>query len=579
MTSAIATLLTILSALSIAMSCVPVGSNGSVPTPVRARNDSYRIRGEMLALKSSGQASADGWTLLQNGYVGTFVHLDSPGDVTFSIHAMGAGVSKPRFNIVINDAKASFEVGPRTAEYPHRFSLPAGTSFLRVELVSRATNPDQTLTVRELTLTGAQVRNELNDANALAASETYIKNYRTADIVVRLPDVAPGTEVQAKLLRKEFNFGANAPGTENKYLIDNPPPDSDAAKFQRFILDHFSMIVPSNAGKWVYHEPSPGNVSMEYADAIMAFAKRHNLRGRMHTMIWDHPQQPDWVNDLLEKAAAGDAGAKQRLRAAISNRIKYYVRDRATSYVELDVLNESLHEQKYWQVFGPLGIAGIYKEVQQAATESGANPVPLLMTNEFNILQWSRPFPFKEEPFDPYANWYRFHIEEMLERGAPITGIGIQYNVDFRPEAQEKCPYSAARTFAALQNLSVLGLPMTLTEFQINADATPQQAAKIYYELLRLVYGNAQMRSFLVWGFWAGNTPDMAVLANKDWTLTPARRQYERLMKEWTTDVKLTVSSDNTVAFNGHFGDYEITAGEKTHRVTIRRGLAEYVVK
>jgi hypothetical protein len=44
-------------------------------------------------------------------------------------------------------------------------------------------------------------------------------------------------------------------------------------------------------------------------------------------------------------------------------------------------------------------------------------------------------------------------------------------------------------------------------------------------------------------GFWSGNTPDLAVLANKDWTLTPAGRLYERLMKDWTTDVKLTVSA------------------------------------
>ena len=65
------------------------------------------------------------------------------------------------------------------------------------------------------------------------------------------------------------------------------------------------MIVPSNAGKWVFHEPSPGQVSMDYADAIMRFAKQHNLRGRMHNLIWDHPQQPAWVFELLRSRRAG----------------------------------------------------------------------------------------------------------------------------------------------------------------------------------------------------------------------------------------------------------------------------------
>jgi GH35 family endo-1,4-beta-xylanase len=501
---------------------------------------SETIRDEDLAIRS-------------DRFAGTFIQLDSPGNVTVSVKPAG------RARIVINDTKSE------SAE--HRFALPAGTHFVRIEAAN----------VSDVSITGARVCNELTDANAVAASETYIKHCRTGDVRIRLPhEIATGSEVRARLVMKEFNFGTNAPGTQNLYFTDNPSADSDAAKFQRFILDHFNMLVPSNAGKWVYHETEPGRVSMEYADAILAFAKRHGLRGRMHTLIWDHAQQPDWANALLDRAVAGDQDAKRELREAISRRIKYYVRDRAMKYVELDVLNESLHQDKYWKVFGADGIADIYREVQQAAVGSAANPTPLLMTNEFNVLQWSRPYPFKDQPFDHYANWYRAHVEELIEHGAPVTGIGIQYNVDCRPEAWEKCPHSPARIFAALQNLSTTGLPLALSEFQITPDATPQQAAKIYYELMRLVYGNANMQSFLVWGFWAGNTPDLAVLANKDWTLTPAGRLYERLMKEWTTDVKVVVSSDRTIAFNGHFGEYEITAGDKTYRVAIKKGVSQY---
>ena len=69
------------------------------------------------------------------------------------------------------------------------------------------------------------------------------------------------------------------------------------------------------------------------------------------------------------------------------------------------------------------------------------------------------------------------------------------------------------------------------------------------------------------------------MLANKDWTLTPAGRLYERLMKDWTTDVKRIVSPDRTIAFNGHFGEYEITAGERTYRVTIKKGVSQYDAK
>jgi hypothetical protein len=212
------------------------------------------IRGKDLAFQS-------------NGCVGTFIQLDAPGDVTISLNA------SPRTRIVINDDK--------TEGSEHRLALPPGTYFVRIELASSSG------AVRDVSVSGARICNELNDVNALAASETYIKNCRTGNVVVRLPDVAPGTEVRAKLVMKEFSFGTNAPGVENKYLIDNPPADSDAAKFQQFIIEHFNMLVPSNAGKWVFHEPTQGGlVSMEYADAIMRFARQHGLRGRMHNLIW-----------------------------------------------------------------------------------------------------------------------------------------------------------------------------------------------------------------------------------------------------------------------------------------------------
>jgi hypothetical protein len=63
-----------------------------------------------------------------------------------------------------------------------------GHAFRPIEFANSADSPG------DVSISGARVCNELNDANALAASETYIKNYRTGNVVVRLPDVAPGTE-------------------------------------------------------------------------------------------------------------------------------------------------------------------------------------------------------------------------------------------------------------------------------------------------------------------------------------------------------------------------------------------------
>ena len=53
---------------------------------------------------------------------------------------------------------------------------------------------------------------------------------------------------------------------------------------------------------------------MEYVDAVIAFSKRHDQRVRMHALIWDSPQDPQWARTLLDAALAGDAAAKADLR-------------------------------------------------------------------------------------------------------------------------------------------------------------------------------------------------------------------------------------------------------------------------
>jgi hypothetical protein len=69
-----------------------------------------RIPAAKLALRSSGTGDAD-WTLTRNGYIGTFVHRESPGQIEVVIRARGGGASPPHLNIVVNDTKFGFDVG------------------------------------------------------------------------------------------------------------------------------------------------------------------------------------------------------------------------------------------------------------------------------------------------------------------------------------------------------------------------------------------------------------------------------------------------------------------------------------
>ena len=521
------------------------------------------IDGAELALCSSGKALGKAWVFDTNGFVGTYVQLDAPGEVS-----VNAEVDQPNLvELVIGDARVR-------ARADGRFALAAGTHFVRIQHSNHTPGAD--VTIRSLTVSGATVKNEPSDANALAAADTYIANGRRGTATVKLEGVAPGTQVRAKLTRHAFIFGTAVGGFGSPNELFVGPPGSDQDHYAKAVLKHFQAIVPGNAGKWDSNERERGRPTMQYIDWLRDFAKTNGLRMRMHALIWNTGQQPKWAIELVNAAARGDAKAKEDLRRAIGERIKYYVRDRATSYDQMDVLNEPLHQSKYWDIFGADSIADIYREAQQAIIDAGAHT--RLCVNEYNILQYSSRPPFKRgaEP-DPYANWYREWVEQVQAANGPVGGIGVQYYAF--TETDIPSPHSAARIFGVFQNLSVSGLPIILSEFGVKTKCDPKRVPDILEDAMRVSFGTPDSTGFILWGFWRKELwgpAKGAAFYEDDWAPTDACKRWDELMSRWTTDETLTVSPEGTITFTGYFGDYELSAGDRTIPLTLVKGQSQY---
>lgn len=547
--------------------------------------------GSALAVRSSGTGIGNGVRLQQNGFVGTYVTLAAPGAVTLSVNAtgqLGGGVA-PRMNVVVDDSSYGFDVGAAASSYSTpSISLPAGTHFIRTEFTNDVSTVDRRLTVNSLQVNGATLANSNTDANALAASDTYIANFRKGDATVALQGAAPGTSVQVNLVNHAFKFGTEVPGfstasSVNALLGNNPAPGSNAAKYQQHLLENFNSITPGNAGKWDSNEANKDVVTMAGVDRILQYAADHGLRARQHNLIWGS-QQPAYINTLLTNAAAGDATAKASLTTEVQQRIQYYVHDRATRYAQLDVYNESSHTPQYFNVYGASGVADFYNQAAAAAQQAGANVG--LFTNEYNVLA---------DGADSFANWYRAHVESIRQAGGEVDGIGVQY-YSHEGVGTGNSLHSASRVFGALNNLSVAGLPLELTEFGIKDDGSGTAAqnlqtdAQVLRESMRLVFGTPQSTGFTIWGFWGGEVWDQApngVLYDANWNLTPAGEAYRDLMTldadadltdDWTTQLTAIVGPDGTINFNGFYGYYDLIIGGKTYSLDLVKGTTNYSI-
>jgi GH35 family endo-1,4-beta-xylanase len=535
---------------------------------------SETIDGGLLSHRSSGSGRND-WILSENGYLGTYFTLDTPGSVTLAASASGStnDAVLPHMNIVVADTKVGFDVATEFTSYEHTLDLPAGTYFVRTEFNNDVPSANRQLTVGSLTISGAtSVSNTtdatINSSSALTAADTFIENFRKGPARIALVGAAPGAQVHAKLKRHDFRFGTAVGGSSlngvNNFLNNS--------NYANFLLDHFNTITQGNAGKWANNEGIRDVVTMAAVDRMLQFAQDNDLDVRLHNMLWGDSQQPNWVNTLLNNANGGNQAAEADLRAEISERIDHYVGngdgnpldDRARRYVEMDLLNEHDHQPKYWNVYGADGIADIFTEAAGAVTAAGSNAK--LYLNEYNVFSWG----------DIYGNWYRQDVEEIVNNGGAIGGIGIQYYPSTVTGSQGHSP---ARMNQILQGLSVPGLDISLTEFGVGGVVTPEIAANLLADTMRMVFGTANATTFMMWGFWANdvwNQAPLAALRDANWNPTVPGLAYDALMSEWNTDVTLPVGLDGTIDFTGFYGDYEITVGDQVFELSLTKGVEDY---
>lgn len=375
--------------------------------------------------------------------------------------------------------------------------------------------------------------------------DSQIDAHRKGDFVVRITD-GQGHPFQGSvtyaLKRHAFPFGT---AVNARWLLADPRTDPDAARYRQILQRHFNCAVAENAHKWYAMEKARGVVQEDEAYALWKTCGDLGLPMRGHCVFWgiDTYVQP-WIKAL----DPAELEAAMRSRAA---QVLSLFRGRIT---EWDLNNEMLHGDAYARVLGLSNGAPYFAWARQIAPENR------YYVNDYGILQGRE------------VDAYVAHIRKLMAAGAQIGGIGDQAHFGGHVASNEVL-------WATLDKLGQFGLPVKITEFDINTTNLTRQAIDTR-RVLRVCFAHPAVEGFLFWGFWQGShwLPD-AALWRKDWTLKPNGEAYLQCMNEWTSQGSAEADSEGRIRFRGFFGDYRLETSQGTAHIVLSRGQPEAAAK
>ncbi|MFW2514432.1 endo-1,4-beta-xylanase [Demequina sp. SO4-13] len=273
------------------------------------------------------------------------------------------------------------------------------------------------------------------------------------------------------------------------------------------LLRHFNQITAENfmkpeawydgAGNWA---PNAGEI-----DSLMDFAADNSLGMYGHVLVW-HSQTPAWffqdeTGAPLTDSEADQAILRERMRTHIFNVAEYlsawgeYGVDNPV--VAWDVVNEviddsaayadGMRRSEWYRILGETFVDDAFRYADEAFNDTyGSDDAVTLFINDYNTEQSGK------------RSRYLALIERMMDRGAPIDGIGHQFHVNL------SLPVQALED--AIVDASALGLTQVVTELDVTTGIPESQAKFIdqgyYYrdafDIFRTYAG--ELYSVTVWG-------------------------------------------------------------------------------
>jgi GH35 family endo-1,4-beta-xylanase len=351
------------------------------------------------------------------------------------------------------------------------------------------------------------------DAPWRAEAARRIERLRKASLTVEVVDdhglPIPGAKVRVVLDRHAFGIGTCV---KVPRILGTAPDDE---RYRETLAKHFTKAVFEDDIKWDPWEQG-GEPHKQRVVETIHWLRERGLSPRGHVIVW-----PSW--DRMPARLRRHEKNPAALRREIEARVESQTRALSGLLDEWDVVNENYAHTDATDILGRAAMADWFRI---AARET---PDTRLFYNDYVMFQGDGPGSPSETLFSI--------LSDLKAAGAPIGGIGEQAHFGGNPPGP-------AEVLVKLDRFATLGLPIQITEFDIDtADAELQQAYT--RDFLTAVFSHPAITGVISWGFWEGSHwKPRAAFWDRDWNLRPHGRIFCDLFeRQWTTEEALTTDA------------------------------------
>jgi len=377
-----------------------------------------------------------------------------------------------------------------------------------------------------------------------------IQKVRKSALSVEVKDAAgkplAGASVAVSMTRSAFQWGT---AVQAKRIFGF---DMDPQRYKEEIPKHFNAIVFENDLKWPFWEEGlkPDNGwDKRWVDEAMRWAEEKKLSVKGHCLVW--PGYRNLPARMREYGKGDCAKVQEECLKHIASILPVY----GDRIGEWDVMNESVHEKDLQNLCGREIMVEWFKKARAIA------PNTRLYINEYAIFSGGGADLGAQNEYEQEIAW-------LLEKGAPIDGIGIQSHLGQSLTEPE-------RILELMDRFAKFGKEISVTEFDLDTQGDEELGYEYMRDYLIAFYSHPSAVGLYMWGFWDGaQWMKMGPLYHTDWKLKGSGRAWKEMVeKEWRTVAAGMTSGSGWYSTRAFHGDYVVTVSFGGKKKTVKTSL------